>query len=166
MGRLLTTPAAQVQPENASQWGRAGEKGYGARHISPRKHERAQKLGYRDGLELIKDVAENYDTVVEEVNGRLMPAKRNGQSRYAIAEYRDGSRKSLHGKGEPFYGVTTGLPDGKRQAERGKTPLSDAIKKGGKLLDERRNPKRKAAPPWLPLHHIPGPFYRKQQNVQ
>lgn len=51
---------------------------YGAAHISPDKHKRAQSLGYSDGFDLIEDVAKNHDVVVEQINGRVMLVKRDG----------------------------------------------------------------------------------------
>jgi hypothetical protein len=117
--------------------GISGKDGYGARHISHDKHQRAQDIGYRDNLDLIEDVAKNHDTVVEQVNGRLMLVKTDGQNRYAIAEFQDGGWKRLIGKDDPYYGVTTGYPD--RSNAIGKPHRSDLIrqiKKGGKLLEE------------------------------
>jgi hypothetical protein len=119
------------------QQGISGKEGYGARHISPDKHQRAQDIGYRDGLDLIKDVAKSHDTVVEQINGRLMLVKTDGQNRYAIAEFQDGGWKRLIGKDDPYYGVTTGYPDrGNAIGKPHRTDLIREIKKGGKLLGE------------------------------
>ena len=116
--------------------GISGKDGYGGRHISPDKHQRAQEIGYRDGLELIEDVARNHNTVVEQVNGRLMLVKTDGQNRYAIAEFQDGGWKRLIGKDGPYYGVTTGFPeDAKNIGKINREYLSREIgRKGGKKL--------------------------------
>lgn len=117
------------------QRGLSGPEGFGARHISPDKHDRAQQLGYGDGVDLIKDAAKNHQIVVEQINGRLMLVKIDGQNRYAIGEYRPQSPlKRMLGVGDDFYGVTTGFPDGKRQSKRGNTALKDAIEAGGKAV--------------------------------
>lgn len=115
--------------------GLPGPGGYGARHISPDKHRRARELGYADGLDLIKDVAKNHDVTVEQLNGRLMLVKRDGQNRYAIAEYREGEGwKRLIGRNDPYYGVVTGFPEYSRDTKPGRTNLERVLSKGGKSL--------------------------------
>lgn len=119
------------------QQGLSGPDGFGARHISPDKHQRAQKIGYTDGIALAKDVARNYDVVIEQRNGRLMLVKKERQNRYAIAERRNGGLERFIGKGKPYYGVTTAFPGYPRKAKPGKISLEKALNGGGiKLWEE------------------------------
>ena len=121
--------------ENSPRQGLPGPGGYGARHISPDKHRRARELGYADGLDLIKDVAKNHDVTVEQLNGRLMLVKRDGQNRYAIAEYREGEGwRRLIGRNDPYYGVVTGFPEYSRDTKPGRANLERVLSKGGKPL--------------------------------
>ncbi len=112
--------------------GEAGKDGYGALHISDERHEAARKLGYEDGLEMIEDVARNYDAVLQQANGRLMLVKHGGQNRYGIVELVPGD--------DAYYGVTTGFMDTARNAKREhRTSVYRALNKNGaKLLWERK----------------------------
>lgn len=115
-----------------------GADGYGAAHISPDKHKRAQSLGYSDGFDLIEDVAKNHDVVVEQINGRLMLVKRDGQNRYIIAEYQNGGWRQLIGKADPYYGVTTGFPDNSSALTRPqRSDLNRQLRGGAKKLFEK-----------------------------
>lgn len=117
------------------QRGVTGEGGFGARHVSPDKHARAQTLGYQDGVDLIKDVAKNHDVVVEQVNGRLMLVARDKQNRYIILEPRRKEFfKHVFGGKKPFYGVTTSFPEYSRNKKQSKQRISAALREGGKTL--------------------------------
>ncbi|MBK5933527.1 hypothetical protein [Rhodovulum imhoffii] len=95
-------------------------------------------MGYADGFDLIEDVAKNHDVVVEQINGRLMLVKREGQNRYVIAEYQPGGIwDRILGIKDQYYGVTTGFPDGYGQSVRGKTSLNRALNSGGTKLWEK-----------------------------
>lgn len=120
--------------------GKPGTGGYGARHITPDKHERAQELGYRNGLELIEDVAKRHDLIIEQAgNGRLMFVARDDRHRYAVAEFHPatGWRRLLGKKDE--YSITTGFADTSRNARNDKrTSKAGELRKGGTIQWEQR----------------------------
>ena len=121
------------------QQGLSGPDGFGVRHLSPDKNRRAKVVGYGNGEELIKDVAQNHDIALEQVNGRLMLVKKDRQNRYAIAEYRNGGLERFIGKGNPYYGVTTGYPDQPNAIGKPhRTALyKEKQKRSGKILWEK-----------------------------
>ena len=112
--------------------GKEGKGGYGAKHITPDKHERARELGYRNAHHLIEDVAAGY-TEVEQGGDRLMLVKTapGEANRYTITEFRRGSWLDQLLKREPYHGVTTGFPEDRKKVGKKSTYLNRALKKPG-----------------------------------
>ena len=119
------------------QQGLSGPDGFGARHLTPDKHIRVKNLGYKNALDLIEDVAKRHDVVVEQRNGRLMLVKRDGRNFYAIAEQRNGGLERFIGKSNPYYGVTTGFPEAKKNVGKNTEYIERIFRRGGKKLWEQ-----------------------------
>ncbi|MCY6380966.1 hypothetical protein [Hoeflea prorocentri] len=111
--------------------GETGTDGYGALHLGPQRRERAVRLGYRDEIEMIEDVARHFDVAVEQTNGRLMLVKKNGTNRYVIVELIEGE--------DAFYGVTTTFIEGSKNVgkERHTNLHKELHKRGGKQIWRR-----------------------------
>ena len=71
---------------------------------TPLKHAEAVSAGYRDGLDLIRDVTANYTEIRGAKDGRLMLVKRNGHARVALVE--------LVQSGRIWHVLSGGLRDG------------------------------------------------------
>lgn len=121
------------QPEGPirMEMGREGKGGFGARHITEEKHERARRLGYRDGHHLIEDVAAGLTEVVEQANGKLMLVKRgeDGANRYVITKFQRGSWLDRLSRREQYHGVTTGYPEGSRNVGKRSEILKRSLEK-------------------------------------
>ena len=115
--------------------GEEGLGGFGARHISPDKHERARALGYKHGWNLIEDVARNHELIIQQHNNRLMLVLPEGQNRYAVAEWHPARGwNKIIGKDDQ-YTITTGFPDTVRNANRpNRSSASQELKKGGSIV--------------------------------
>ena len=102
-----------------------GDETYGAIHVAAKKEGKRlqsfKEAGYMGIPDFVKDIAQNYNQIWKQPNGRLMLVKRNGGAKVAVIE--------LSKEGD-YYGVTTSLIADKGYPARG----------GRELLWERREP--------------------------
>lgn len=83
-GEIPQSIADKIKRQPAPIMLSEGNENYGLQHIDKRRGDDIKKFGYNSVEELVEDVAQNYNEIRKDDNGKLIIAKRNGKDKMAV----------------------------------------------------------------------------------